>query len=109
MPKALQDPTRQESSNSGFQYQLALIDPVLVFDEPSDVVKCTSLTRAQKIQILRLWKYDGRELDIVAEEGTLSNEVNLLVEINAALKALSKTLDLKHERPTKHGGVRRNH
>jgi len=108
MQSSLQEPIRQDPPINRFEYQLALIDPALIFDAPRDVVNSESLTRAQKIQILRLWEYDGRELDVAAEEGMESNGPNLLAAVHAALKTMNETLDLDHEPPTKHGGAGAN-
>ena len=47
----------------------ALLDPGLVFKTPGEVVANNELTRAQKIEILRRWEYDVRELQVADEEG----------------------------------------
>lgn len=40
----------------------AMLDPVSVFACPDEVFDDQSLTREQKIEILRRWEYDAREL-----------------------------------------------
>src|SRR5262250_396801 len=42
----------------------ALLDPGLVFKTPGEVLANNELTRAQKIEILRRWEYDVRELQM---------------------------------------------
>ena len=42
----------------------ALLDPTLVYTEPSEVVADQDLTRDQQIEILRRWEYDARELEV---------------------------------------------
>ncbi len=45
----------------------AMLDPTMVFKEPKEVVANDELTRDQKIEILRRWEYDARELEVAEE------------------------------------------
>ncbi len=58
-------------ANSGDAIDLskAMLDPTAVFRGPEDVLQRAELTRAQKIEILRRWKFDALELQ-VAEKRT---------------------------------------
>jgi len=47
----------------------ALLDPAAEFATPDDVVGAAQLSREQKIEILRRWAYDARELAVAEEEG----------------------------------------
>ena len=40
----------------------AMLNPTSVFKGPEDVVADDDLARDQKIEILRRWEYDAREL-----------------------------------------------
>ncbi len=40
----------------------ALLDPASVFKTPEGVLNSHELSREQKIEILRRWEYDAREL-----------------------------------------------
>jgi hypothetical protein len=45
------------------EYEQALLDGS-VFVQPEDVVRHPTLSREQKIKILRRWKYDASELSV---------------------------------------------
>jgi hypothetical protein len=40
----------------------ALLDPGLVFKTPQELLANDALSREQKIEILRRWEYDARQL-----------------------------------------------
>ena len=50
----------------------AMLDPTMVFEYPKDVVANVALTRDQKIEILRRWEYDARELEVAEEEAGMA-------------------------------------
>src|SRR5262247_1065003 len=66
----------------------ALLDPGLVFKTPGEVLANNELTRAQKIEILRRWEYDVRELQVADEEGMEGPEP---VTLDAVLDALRRS------------------
>ena len=82
----------------------ALLDPVSVFACPADVFGEPSLTREQKIKILRRWEYDARELEVAEEENMGGGPPDILDEILAVLHRLNAEVDLEHSPPTKQGG-----
>lgn len=75
----------------------AKLDPSGVFASPKDVLAENDLTRDQKIDILRRWGYDAKELAVAEEENMPASETNngsaLYDEIIQALHALGSTLD----------------
>jgi hypothetical protein len=84
----------------------ALTDPSAMFKKPQDVVEKKELSREQKIEILRHWEYDPRELQVADEEG-MSPEVSQPTVLDAVLKALrslNAAADVERSAPTKHGG-----
>ncbi len=84
----------------------ALVDPELVYAMPADVVRDVALSRADKIEILRRWEYDARELQVADEEGLANPRPdNLLDAVVAALHELGAGPDVEHSPPTKHGSV----
>lgn len=84
--------------------QKALLDPTSVFKTPEEVVRNQELTREQKIDILRRWEYDARELQVAQEENMRTNQPDILDSILKALNMLHAK-DLKdHSAPTKQGG-----
>ncbi|MEE8608524.1 MAG: hypothetical protein V3S55_13035, partial [Nitrospiraceae bacterium] len=50
----------------------AMLDPTMVFEDPMDIVANDELTRDQKIEILRRWEYDARQLEIAEEEAGMA-------------------------------------
>ena len=50
----------------------AMLDPTSVFKNPEDVVASDELNRNQKIEILRRWEYDARELEVAEEEAGMA-------------------------------------
>jgi hypothetical protein len=85
-------------------FEKALRDPGLVFKNPAEVVEKSDLTRDQKIQILRRWEYDVRELQVADEENMTGPQSIGLDAVLAALRALDAAADLDHAAPTKQGG-----
>ena len=95
-------------TNSGNRIDLrkAMLDPALVFRGPEDVLQRDELTREQKIEILRSWKFDALELQVAEEENMGSEQPSdILDRVLQALHALNAGPDLERSPPTKHGGV----
>jgi hypothetical protein len=82
----------------------ALLDPGLVFKTPTEVLANNELTRAQKIEILRRWEYDVRELQVADEEGMEGPEPVTLDAVLDALRTLGAPEDTENSAPTKQGG-----
>ncbi|MEE8537263.1 MAG: hypothetical protein V3S71_04600 [Acidobacteriota bacterium] len=79
-----------------------MLDPTMVFKEPKDVVASNELTRNQKIEILRRWEYDARQLEVAEEEAGMAvlrpEMFDLVVQ---ALHKLDVERDTEHTPPTK--------
>jgi hypothetical protein len=85
----------------------ALTDPSAVFKKPQDVVEKKDLSREQKIEILRRWEYDERELQVADEEG-MSPDVpqpTVLDAVLNALRSLGAPADVERSEPMKQGGT----
>jgi hypothetical protein len=82
----------------------ALLDPGLVFKTPGEVLANNELTRAQKIEILRRWEYDVRELQVADEEGMEGPEPVTLDAVLDALRTLGAPENTENSGPTKQGG-----
>lgn len=85
--------------------QHAKMDPSSEFESPRDVLNERSLSREDKIDILRRWAYDERELAVAEEENMLSsnaNHNNRLHEISQILLELGLDSD-EGSPPTKQG------
>ena len=82
----------------------ALTNPASVFSSPDEVIRKQSLTRDQKIRILRRWKYDALELEVAEEENMAGGPPGVLDQVLQALHQLDAEIDIDHTPPTKHGG-----
>jgi hypothetical protein len=70
----------------GIELKRARLVPSSVFASPDAVVRSTTLTRAQKIQILRRWEFDARHTSNV---GIAFPELSrILGEVEGALTSL---------------------
>lgn len=84
----------------------ALLDPASVFSSPMAVVCEESLSDERKVEILRRWEYDAREIQVADEEGFPARAPgDLLDGVLAALHQLGAGPDIEHSPPTKQGGV----
>ena len=82
--------------------QMAMLDPTTVFKYPKDVVANVELTRDQKIEILRRWEYDARQLEVAEEEaGMAVRRPEMFDLVLQALHTLSVERDVEHTPPTK--------
>ena len=63
----------------------ALASPTSVFNAPSEVVDAAALSTAQKIEILKRWELDARDLQRATEENMSGGERPQLDEVNEAL------------------------
>ena len=79
----------------------AMLDPTMVFKEPKDVVTSNELTRNQKIEILRRWKYDAQQLEVAEDEaGMAVRRPEMFDRVVHALRMLELEHDTEHSRPT---------
>ncbi len=80
----------------------AMLDPTMVFDDPSDVLAEKDLTLDQKVEILRRWEYDARELEVAEEEaGMAVLQPEMFDRVVQALHKLGVERDTEHTPPTK--------
>jgi hypothetical protein len=86
--------------------QKALLNPSVVFKQPIEVIESKDLTREQKIEILRRWEYDIRQLQVADEESMTAPrpEPVTLDAILKSLRVLGAPADPEHSAPTKQGG-----
>ncbi len=82
----------------------AMLDPASEFACPDEVFDEQSLTRDQKIKILRRWEYDARELEVAEEENMSGGPPDMLDQILKVLHRLDAAVDIDHSPPTKQGG-----
>jgi hypothetical protein len=82
----------------------ALLDPGLVFKTPQELLANNELSREQKIEILRRWEYDVRQLQVAAEESMEGPQPVTLEAVLQALRAIGAPADPERSAPTKQGG-----
>jgi len=88
------------------QLAQAMLDPSSVFASPTDIVGDERLASDQKVELLRRWEYDAREMQVADEEGFPAREPGSLLDtIIVALHRLGAGPDIEHSPPTKQGGV----
>jgi hypothetical protein len=69
-------------------FDQALLSPTSVFDAPMEVVKTDALTTDQKLEILKRWEAEARDLQVAAEENMSGGESNGLIEVRKAIDAV---------------------
>jgi hypothetical protein len=84
------------------------VDPVARFGTPEKVLWSKTLTREQKIEILRSWHYDLAEQALAMEEGMPGEDPNLTRRVILALEELAGPLDIEQTGPAKQHGIPRN-
>lgn len=85
----------------------APLNPAMVFKNPQEVVESNDLSREQKIEILRRWEYDLRELQVADEESMTAPKpeaVTLDMIFLKALHSVGAPPDVERTAPTKQGG-----
>ena len=82
----------------------AMLNPRSEFSHPEEVLNQQTITREQKIKILRRWEYDARELEVAEEENMGGGPPSMLGDVLAALHRLDSEIDTEHSPPTKQGG-----
>lgn len=88
------------------QWEAAKLDPTSVFHSPAELMAREDLSDPEKIELLRRWEYDARELEVAEEEnmGADSPNADILHEILDCLRALNASHDPDQLAPTKQSG-----
>jgi ABC-type iron transport system FetAB ATPase subunit len=69
-------------------YDRALLSPTSVFDRPMDVVATDSMTATQKLDVLKRWESEARQLEIAVAENMSGGEASKLSDVRAAIDLL---------------------
>lgn len=80
----------------------ALNDPA--FGQPHEVLAQTTLSKKQKIEILRRWQYNAEEEAVALEEGMSGEETDVLRQVLVALGILTGPTNVDHNAPSKQYG-----
>jgi hypothetical protein len=85
---------------SGSALKRARLVPSAVFASPDAVVRAETLSRAQKIQILRRWEFDLRPTGrLLPNPGDAQDNAAMLGQLKVALAALGADRPLASRRP----------
>jgi hypothetical protein len=92
--------------NDMIDVEKALLDPAAIFKHPQQVIDTNDLSRDQKIEVLRRWEYDVREIQVLDDESTTAKETHAVTldSVLNALRSLGAPIDVEHTAPTKQGG-----
>lgn len=93
-----------EGDNAMTDFKKAMLSPSVVYSQPNDVVLDDTLTKEEKIKILRQWEYDARDILVAEEENMIGTEPAMLGRILHALEKLGVVRCGEHSSPTKQGG-----
>jgi hypothetical protein len=99
---------KDSANQAAIDMEQALLDPASVFATPEAILVRESLSKAQKIEILRRWEYDASETGVATEEGMPDGENDLLHRILLALDQLAGEIDVEQVGPTKQHGIPRS-
>lgn len=81
------------------------LNPAGTFESPEAVCEAAELTKAQKIEVLRCWEYEAKELQVAAGENMGAGPGKLLDDILAALRQLGADANTDSPAPTRQGGL----
>lgn len=83
----------------------AKLNPSAVFDHPADVVAEATLTQEQKVEVLRQWEYDAREMEVAEEENMRGGDAQVkLGDVLQALDEIAPNRENGDSSPNKQGG-----
>jgi len=69
-------------------YDRALLSPTSIFDRPLDVVATDSMTAGQKLEVLKRWELEARDLEVATAENMDGGEPSLLPDVRGAIDLL---------------------
>ena len=68
--------------------ETALADPSSVYKEPAEVLLDKELTKEQKLEVLRQWEFDAREILMADEENMVGDSPSMLHRVLEAIESL---------------------
>ncbi len=91
------------------KFESALADVSKVYDHPMRIVDDRDLAASRKIELLKQWEYDLRQLQVASEEsmtgdGRPGQTAELLRTVHRALAILGADASGDKSAPTKTGG-----
>lgn len=89
---------------TGDEWRRTVTDPAAVYASAQDVLDDERLTRDQKIEVLRHWEFDVRDLDVAVEENMGGGSNVPLESVLEALRSLGADSRPVNDASEKHGG-----
>jgi hypothetical protein len=68
--------------------EAALVNPADYFGDPTEVLHSQLLSRSQKLEILKQWELDARQLSVAEEENMAGGEESMVGRVSRAILAL---------------------
>lgn len=91
------------------KFETALADVSKIYAHPRAIVEARDLTTARKIELLKQWEIDLRQLQVASEEGMTGEgrgqTAELLRAVHVALTDLGVEASGDSGAPTKTGGI----
>jgi hypothetical protein len=84
------------------QLEGILLDPAERFVDPNEVVADESLTREQKIRILKVWENDAAEAEVATEEGMPEITASRLRPVLLALRRVAGEASIRTDPSKQH-------
>lgn len=85
-------------------FERALFDPSAIYKQPQDILLDDTLSKEEKLKVLKQWEYDARELMVAEEENMVGDASSMLQRILMAIHELDPHYDATKASGTKHGG-----
>lgn len=82
-----EDPVRGRGGDNAVDVAAALVNPADQFGSPGDVLEDRTLSRAEKLKILKQWELDARQLSVAEEENMTGGEENMVGRVSRAILA----------------------
>lgn len=76
------------SGTGPISFERAVCDPAAVFASPQEVLDAPTLTKPEKVEVLKRWAYDADQLAVAESEGMGGGEPSLQGRVLAALNEL---------------------
>jgi hypothetical protein len=73
-----------------FSLHKALMDPKSVFESPENVLADPRLDRRAKLEILKRWEHDARQLAVAEDEAMGGGEPSMLHRVLRAIDVLAE-------------------
>jgi hypothetical protein len=71
-------------------FDKALLSPTKVFESPMEVARTDALTTEQKLEILKRWEAEARDLQVAQEENMTGGEGSGLIDVRRAIDAVCR-------------------